>query len=70
MGRNSPPRRVGAFPCFSAGAAEKIPLQADLIPLFGRAAEFTSEMNKINHLQGRIRPAHGPEWAFLLFFPI
>jgi hypothetical protein len=70
MGRNRPSRRAGAFPCISAAPAEKIPLQADLIPLFGRVAVFASGTNKINHLQGRIWPGTGLNRRFLLFFPI
>jgi hypothetical protein len=54
------------FRCF----AEKIPLQADLIPLFGRVAEFASDPNKINRLQGRIQPGMGLNGPFLLFFPV
>jgi len=40
------PELSPAFPLFHG----KIPLQADLIPLFGRVAEFASDSNKINHL--------------------
>jgi hypothetical protein len=62
-------RRLGISPVFSC-SAEKIPLQADLIPLLGRVAEFASDSNKINHLQGRIRPSKGLNGRFLVFFPV
>jgi hypothetical protein len=39
-----------SFPLLFRCFAEKIPLQADLIPLFGRVAEFASDSNKINNL--------------------
>jgi hypothetical protein len=54
------------FRCF----AEKIPLQANFIRLFGRVAEFRSDSNKINRLQGRIQPGTGLNGPFLLFFPV
>jgi hypothetical protein len=44
-----------ALPLFS----RLIPLIGRQIPLFGSVAEFVSDANEINHLEGRIWPAKG-----------
>jgi hypothetical protein len=61
------------FRCFSAAfrlSAVFIPLFCRKIPLFGGVAEFGSDLNRINHLEGWDSACEGPEQAYFAVFPL